>query len=81
MSPTSLKRCISWNMRNNKEVQAVNAAEIVNRLKLRLANIYSRYGKLTHPEVVKASQELDRAIVELIRQKATRISKKRHIDS
>lgn len=49
----------------------MNVIETVYRLKAQLLQVYIQYGILTHPEVVKVSQELDRALNELELQKNT----------
>jgi hypothetical protein len=43
----------------------MNVFETVNRLKVQLFQAYNLYGQLSHPEVVKISQQLDQALNEL----------------
>ncbi|WP_052487252.1 HD domain-containing phosphohydrolase [Gordoniibacillus kamchatkensis] len=42
----------------------LNMMEMLNRLRDRLVETYLQYGSLSHPEVVKASQNLDQALNE-----------------
>jgi|GEM_PF-5365093 len=43
----------------------MSANEKVALLKNRLLQVYNMFGQLSHPEVVKVSQELDQALNEL----------------
>jgi hypothetical protein len=46
----------------------MDIVEAMKRLHAQLIQVYLQYGDLSHPEVVKASQQLDQALNEFQRQ-------------